>query len=226
LKQINKGREPLSLTKYRSSISHSDLNRSNIYEDFKEKTKDGCSKSESHNLRRQLLEEQGYICCYCMSRIDCNNSKIEHFKPQTKYRNLQINYQNLFLACSGGEGKIGKEQYCDSFKGEDELESINLLSSIENYIAYSKLGEISSIDSKIDNELNSILNLNNNILKRNRKESYQRLIQNMNKKGWTIKDIKHSINKYKTVDSKGKYRPYCEMIVYFLTKKLKTKGEQ
>ena len=221
MKQIIKGIEPKSLTKYRSSVTHNQLNKSNIYEDFKEKTKEGCSESENYNLRKQLLEEQGYICCYCMSRIDCNNSKIEHFKPQTKYRNFQIDYQNLFIACNGGEGKKGKEQYCDSFKGENELKDINLLLNIESFIQYSKLGEISSSNTKIEKELKIILNLNNNILKKNRKQSYQRLIQNMNKRGWTTQTIKNDISKYKKMDVNGKYYEFCEMIVYFLTKKLK-----
>jgi uncharacterized protein (TIGR02646 family) len=223
LKQIKKRIEPKSLTEYRSSISNSELEKSHIYEDFREKTKEGCSEDESYNLRKQLLEEQGYICCYCMSRIDCHNSKIEHFKPQTKYKNFQIDYQNLFIACSGGEGKKRKEQCCDSFKGENELENINLLSNIEAYIKYSKIGKISSPNKKIDNELNSRLNLNNRILKRNRKESYQRLIQNLNKRGWTNQTIKHDIYKYKNRDSNGKYYEFCEMIVYFLTKKLKSR---
>ena len=226
MKQIKKGKEPKSLTKYRSSITHSELKKSNIYEDFREKTKEGCSEYEIYNLRRQLLEEQGYICCYCMSRIDCDNSKIEHFKPQTKYRDFQIDYQNLFITCNGGEGKKGKEQYCDTFKGEDELININLLSSIEFHIQYSKLGKISSSNKKIDKELNNVLNLNNKILKQNRKETYQRLIQNLSKKDWTTKTIKDNIYKYKNMDSNGKYKPFCEMIVYFLTKKLNQKGNK
>ncbi|MEA3490539.1 MAG: retron system putative HNH endonuclease [Campylobacterota bacterium] len=225
MKQINKGTEPKSLTEYRSSITHSDLRKSNIYEDFKDKTKEGCSEDEKYNLRKQLLEEQGYICCYCMSRIDCNSSKIEHFKPQTKNRDVQIDYQNLFIACNGGEGKRKKEQYCDSFKGEDELNSINLLGAIEQYIKYSKLGDISSVDSRIDKELNTILNLNNSMLKRNRKQSYQRLIQNLNKRGWTNQTIKQDVSKYEEIDDNGKYYEFSQMIVYFLTKKLKSKGE-
>ncbi len=183
MKKIIKGVEPQSLTKYRSSIPHKNLEDSNIFEDFKEKTQEGCRENERDNLRKQLLEEQCYICCYCMSRIDCNNSKIEHFKSQENYRNLQIVYKNLFIACNGGEGKKRKEQHCDTYKGEKELKHINLLSNIESYIKYCKSGEISSSNMEINKELNDILNLNNEILKRNRKETYKRLIQNMNKKG-------------------------------------------
>ena len=37
-------------------------------------------------------------------------------------------------------------------------------------------------------------------------------------------NLKRIIRQYQNKNSKGKYRPYCEMIVYFLTKKLKSKG--
>jgi len=47
-----------------------------------------------------------------------------------------------------------------------------------------------------------------------------RVLLELDKNSWTISNLK----KYKHKNSKGKYRPYCEMIVYFLTKKLKQKG--
>ena len=46
-------------------------------------------------------------------------------------RELQIDYQNLFVSCIGGEGNKKGKQFCDSFKGEQELKSINLLTNIE-----------------------------------------------------------------------------------------------
>lgn len=33
-------------------------------------------------LRKALLQEQGYLCAYCMTKIsDAQNVKIEHFVP-------------------------------------------------------------------------------------------------------------------------------------------------
>ncbi len=210
---------------YRSTITHKNLEDSNIYEDFKEKTKEQCKEDKADNLRKQLLEEQGYICCYCMSRIDCSHSKIEHFKPQTKNRDLQIDYQNLFIACSGGEGSKAKEQFCDTKKGESALKHIDLLSSVKsiNYLKGARNISISSIDKNIDKEINDILNLNVNVLARNRREVYDRVMKNLKSRGYTIASIQKTLNYYQTQHS-GKFEPYCEMVVYFLTKKLKSKG--
>ncbi len=226
LKKITKTTEPKSLTAYRSTISHKNLEDSNIYEDFKEKTKEQCRENRADNLRKQLLQEQGYICCYCMSRIDCDNSKIEHFRPQTKNRDLQIDYQNLFIACSGGEGSKFKGQFCDTKKGEKDLNSIDLLSSIEDSVNYTKSAKnisIASNDKSIDKEINDILNLNVTVLSRNRKEAYDRVMKNLKLRGYTTTSIHKALNYYKTQHN-GKFEPYCEMIVYFLTKKLKSKG--
>jgi len=225
LKKITKSKEPKSLTAYRSTISHKNLEDSNIYEDFKEKTKEQCKEDKADNLRKQLLQEQGYICCYCMSRIDCSNSKIEHFRPQTKNRDVQIDYQNLFIACSGGEGAKGKEQFCDTKKGESELKHIDLLSSMKN-INYSKGAKdisISSTDKNIDKEINNILNLNVNTLSRNRREVYDRVMKNLKSREYTTASIQKALNYYQA-QHKGKFEPYCEMVVYFLDKKLKSKG--
>ena len=228
MKKIIKTKEPKSLTAYRSTISHKNLEDSNIYEDFKEKTKEQCREDRAENLRKQLLQEQGYICCYCMSRIDCDNSKIEHFKPQTKYRKLQIEYQNLFIACSGGEGQKHKNQFCDSKKGEEELHYIELLSSIEKRIVYKKSAKaiaIQSQDKNIDNELNSVLNLHVDVLQKNRKYVYDRVMQNLKSRGYTIANIQKILTYYQEKHN-GKFEPYCEMIVYFLRKKLQSKGKK
>ena len=225
MKQIIKSIEPISLTRYRSTISIENLEDSNIYEDYPNKKREDCANDVSENIRKQLLEEQGYICCYCMSRINCENSKIEHFKPQTKFRDLQINYQNLFVACSGGEGSPNNYQHCDSKKGEQELVGINLLTKIENQIIYNKksnLIEIDSFNANIKQDL-KILNLNLQILQKNRKSSYDKVISNLKRKGYSIPNIKKIITFYQSKNS-DKYEPYCEMIVHFLTKKLKSQG--
>jgi len=226
LKKIIKNKEPKSLTVYRSGISHKNLKDANIYEDFKEKTKEQCKENTRDNLRKQLLEEQGYICAYCMGRIDCTHSKIEHFKPQTKYRDFQIDYQNLFITCLGGEGSKGKNQFCDTFKGESELTDIDLLSQIEKKIDYSKHREsiiIKSSDTKIDRDINDVLNLNLDILQKNRKQVYDRVLKNLKAQGFTVSNIQKTLNYYQDKHN-GKFEPYCEMIVYFLLKKLKAKG--
>lgn len=227
LKRIVKTTEPKSLTNYRSTIKHEDLEKSHIYEDFPHKTKEDCDNDISENLRKHLLEEQGYICCYCMSRISCQKSKIEHFKPQTKYRAFQIDYNNLFVACLGGEGQRGRVQFCDTKKGEDEVSAINLLSNLEDDVFYEKAGKdcivIGSTNSSIEDDINTIINLNATSLQKSRRETYDRVRQKLQQKKWAISAIRQTIKYYQSKHN-GKFEPYCQMIVYFLTKKLKSKG--
>jgi uncharacterized protein (TIGR02646 family) len=215
LKKITKGKEPLSLTAYRSSISTANMQKSNIYEDYK----------ENATLRKQLLEEQGYVCCYCMSRISEKKSKIEHFKAQSLFRVLQIDYSNLFVACKGGEGT--KEHYCDTLKGNKPLNTINLALKIESDLKYTKQGKISSVIStetkmsSLTKEMNDVLNLNSTILVKNRKQTYEDF-KNNSKGKWTIAHLQKAIAYYKNKNN-SKYEPYCEMMVYLLTQKLKAK---
>jgi len=231
LKQIIKGKEPLSLIQYRASISKKDLKTLEKFDTVPSNIKD--------ELREKLLEEQGFICCYCMSRIDYNYSKIEHFKPRSIYREKQLDYSNLFIACCGTKidkkefydcktpkkKYIEKDLYCDTKKANKELNHINLLTNIENNLKYKKDGQIFSDNSNINEELNDILNLNYAILKRNREDALSQLFIELKKSNWTISNLKLTLEKYKQKNSKGKYRPYCEMIVYFLTKKLQSKGQ-
>jgi uncharacterized protein (TIGR02646 family) len=158
-----------------------------------------------------------------MSRIEERTSKIEHFKAQSKFRKLQIEYSNFFVACKGGEGM--SSQYCDTAKGNEALESVNFSSKIEDSIKYCKNGRISSKESSqtyqsaLSNEINSILNLNTKILVNNRKQTYN----DFKKRGkWRKSDLEKAISHYKSKHN-GKYEPYAEMMVYLLTKKLQSK---
>ena len=48
-------------------------------------------------LKEALLNEQGYICCYCMNGIKEDNMKVEHYKPRSIYPALKMDYTNLLL---------------------------------------------------------------------------------------------------------------------------------
>ncbi len=224
LRKINKGKEPTTLTNYRSSIPKKDLLNTDIYDGFKHKSRQDCNDNKVGNLRKQLLEEQRYICCYCMSRIDCFNSKIEHFKDQSN-RNLQINYQNLFIACKGNEGLSSKNQHCDSFKGNKNLDYIDLLSNIEKEIKYkSANGTIFSDNADINLEINEVLNLNVKILKNNRKQAAKVFLMALKKRlgtgKWHKKALKKEVHSYEKIGDDHKFKQFNAMFIYFLNKKL------
>ena len=50
-------------------------------------------------LREQMFEEQGGICCYCgcvLAKQHCSN---EHLKPKSRYVELVGEYKNMVLSC-------------------------------------------------------------------------------------------------------------------------------
>ena len=71
-----------------------------------------------NDLRIALVRAQGWLCCYCMNRITPDNSTIEHFLPQSQFKEEEVRYSNLFLACRYSRGKAKKEQHCDDKKAD------------------------------------------------------------------------------------------------------------
>ena len=57
------------------------------------------------NVKESLLSEQHFVCCYCENEINPNNSHIEHLRPQSKYPNEQLDYENLMASCEANNRK-------------------------------------------------------------------------------------------------------------------------
>ncbi len=55
--------------------------------------------SEKEPVRDMLLTDQGYLCCYCMRRIDKENMKVEHYRPQSLYPKEELVWKNLLAVC-------------------------------------------------------------------------------------------------------------------------------
>jgi len=209
MKHINKGKEPASLLAHRKKI-HAD------YDNYVEKD----------DLRDSLLEEQGHICCYCMQRISINQMKIEHRKSQSQYPELQLNYCNLLGACKGNDGEPKHlPRHCDTSKGEQEItiNPVDKLKNCEKLIKYRNNGRIYSDDPVIDKELNKIMILNTQTLVNNREAIIDQIKEDITRiKGktaaWPISEVKKKIQQYES-QTDGKYKPYCQVVVYFLKKR-------
>lgn len=110
-------------------------------------------------LRDSLLKEQGYLCAYCMSRIDNANTKIEHYVPRNNEN--ELDYKNLLAVCEGKSfDNEKKHQHCDTQKGNRTLQIDPQNEFHISQISYKPDGTIYSKDGKFDDDLNLILNLN------------------------------------------------------------------
>lgn len=174
-------------------------------------------------LRTKLLQDQGYVCCYCLKQIPekyLPKSKIEHFKSQTGFPELQLEFRNLFIACNGVGNIVGKT--CDTQKGGNELTSFNLLTSnLATLIKYTKNGTIFSTDIAIKEEINDILNLNDENLRKAREEIYtaiERIKKKCGSKGNYANSIAKVISEWSSKDSDGRHKPYYAVALYYLNK--------
>ena len=58
-------------------------------------------------LKRFLIIEQGFVCCYCGQRIFINEkTPIEHLAAKTKHKDKIFQYENLMASCSGSAKRI------------------------------------------------------------------------------------------------------------------------
>lgn len=223
MKNIQKGTEPKSLTQHR-------CNTNSNYENYAEKD----------DIRESLVAEQGGICCYCMQRIRPNleSMKIEHWLCQDKYPKRHLDYDNLLGACLGGTGKSRRDQHCDTRKGNDDIlfNPANLGHDVENLFKFLGSGLIEANNPEVQSQINDViskdtpslnhyssLNLNHPNLVRNRKavlDAFTQMLRNEK-----ARDI--DLNKY-LVDWEGKnggqLQEYCQVIIYYLRKKLKKKS--
>lgn len=215
MKLINKNNEPASLIKHRAS-KHASFD--NLYKD---------------DVRVSLLNEQGHICCYCMKRIPEANiqpsTKIEHFKCQDNYKDEELNYKNMLLACSGNQGSPEQLQTCDTYKGNKDLSfnPSNKSRNIEKLIKYKANGEIYSTDETLNEELEKVLNLNIRTLKENRRLIYEEIRNKIRNKGKKLGNktiskqfLENEKSKLLTLKSE-RYREFCMVGIYVIDRKIR-----
>lgn len=169
-----------------------------------------------HLVRNSLLNEQGYICCYCGKKIENNElSTIEHLKCKDNYKNLEMDYNNLLISCNGGreERSIRDEFFplsCDAHKDNDNIEVTPLDINCEEEFLYSDSGEIIGRSDKAERTIEK-LNLNNSNLIHLRKAALEPFVE-------LIDDIEENIIliDYYSNKQNGKYEEYSNAILGYL----------
>lgn len=176
-------------------------------------------------LRDSLYKEQGYICAYCMRRIPCKdpnsteNHKIEHIQCRDNYAIRSLDYSNMIMCCPGNIG--GSGLHCDSSKGNQDISFTPFDDHFIDTLSYnSKDGHIKSSNKKYDQEINEILNLNNYLLRINRKNTLDGVLRVLMKYNYSKSYMTRILKKWESKDEEGKFPEYCGIVVYYLKKKL------
>jgi uncharacterized protein (TIGR02646 family) len=208
MRQILKGREPASLTEYR-------LSAGTDYDGYRDKD----------TLRSCIVKEQRGLCCYCLSRIRAERDamKIEHWHCQNNYNAEQLDYSNLLGVCMGNEGAPGRDQHCDTRKGDRDLSRnpANPTHHVEDLVRFPGDGRIVSRDQAFDAELNDVLNLNLPFLMNNRIAALDALKELLAKRGQLERTAwEKLLQEWNGESTVGDLRPYCQVVVYWLRKRL------
>jgi uncharacterized protein (TIGR02646 family) len=85
-------------------------------------------------LLKQLLKEQFGLCCFCQERVAAKYL-IEHFLPQSIFKNEEVDYYNLFLCCQ-------TQGQCSDYKKEYLIGKFITHSKCESFFKYNWNGEI------------------------------------------------------------------------------------
>jgi uncharacterized protein (TIGR02646 family) len=193
---------------------------------------------EKDELRTALLKEQGFICCYCMKRVQEpteDKMVIEHFKAfaiyngQNGFPDLTLDFTNLLGSCTGGENGSKHLRHCDETKKKAELLINPMDKSMMQKIRFNSEGIVSvkeenDSDKTLNHNLNTTLNLNVQTLKEERKKIWTTLDQLLRKefggkmpsKSFINQKIRESIKQLN-----GKFEPMCQMSIYYWERKLK-----
>lgn len=176
-------------------------------------------------LRISLLKEQGYICAYCMKRIeDSSQVKIEHYIPRN--RENELDYTNLLAVCTGNEGSKREVETCDTRKKNTLLNIDPQKESDIQTISYTSLGKIKSSNPNFQEDLDNTLNLNydKGYLISNRKTTLEVLQKKLHQtfKRLSPQDVEKIYVRYlNEKKSGGKYTEYVGILLWYLKKRIR-----
>ena len=202
---INKGNEPAEWTAYRNTP--------------------GTTYQAIEPLRTALLNEQGHICAYCNRPIPVTNSenketsRIEHIQCRDNYPERQLDYTNMVVCCPGF---IDGTEHCDKSKKNHNISFTPFDPNVQQSVSYgAKEADIKSSNATWNNEIDTILKLNNKLLKKNRNETLDGVRAILDKKKWSRAHIENKLMEWTNIDNEGKYKAYCGIVIWYLNKKLR-----
>ncbi len=78
-------------------------------------TYDDLSGAPKAAVKRALMQDQGFLCCYCERRLTESDCHIEHFQPQSDPAVDPLDYGNLLCSCQN-QIKKGAPRHCGNLK--------------------------------------------------------------------------------------------------------------
>lgn len=211
--EIKKRKEPRDLIKHRKTANA---------------TYDNMPTELKHKVLKSLVEEQGYLCAYCMCKIPQEKqlfpATIEHWEAQSDTStDKALDYRNMLAVCNGNRGCGYKDgMTCDAHRGNTPLIINPLNPSTLLSIQYKSDGTIFSENSDIDNDLNKTLNLNcsQSGLVENRRKALQTMLTKIKNKAGTSDFIRYCEKELENFQSQTQKTPYVGILIWWLKKRI------
>ncbi|MDH6061526.1 TIGR02646 family protein [Chrysosporum bergii ANA360D] len=212
MKYIKKNQEPKEFSSWKALKN----------DDWKPSWDDNFQAPQKPVVHDALLQEQGFICCYCGMAITRATSHIEHLQPRSSHPHLALQYINLVASCQGESDEPPPVPvHCGHKKDnwyDEQLLVSPLIPNCAEFFRYPASGEILPTDDpdKKAAAETTIEKLALNIAK----------LQNMRKlaldaallgiEDLTDAQIQQLAQHYDQPDSHGQYTPFCQAIAYIL----------
>lgn len=169
-------------------------------------------------LKRQLVEEQGYICCYCNCRIGITGETTEHILPIDTHIQLLAEYNNLLVSCNHSRTQRHTDRtypnHCDASK-KSEILPLTPLNIILDYLFNYQVsdGSISSLDNDCTDVI-KILQLDCSKLRDNRLSALNNILFDNSGQLLTQHELELIFEDIDKKDSNGMFHPYFKCIEY------------
>lgn len=226
MRWIKKNPEPVHFINWKQNFKKAN-GREAVYDDL-------VGTDEYFQLKRSLLKEQGYICCYCEKQIgqerylrDCD---IEHFMPRhpdskmlsisecNLCKGAQLTYTNLFISCKGEDAFSA--DHCNH-KKDNWFNFKTCISpadpAIRKIFGFKLNGKI-FVKNPSGQEMANHLNLNSYVLEEQRKAALDTVLEEEFEDEDLLSDVDYVEAIVEDFDSMhdGMFTEFCSMITYCL----------
>jgi len=192
-------------------------------------------------LKDSLLDEQGFLCAYCMrGLINDSSCTIDYLKPKSSNpRENTFHYHNLLSSCSGSVSKRGrlgnhgvgyhlKEdlRHCNNKKGEKSIPISPLNSLCESRFIFSISGEILPAFGDDWEAIQTIelLGLNSSLLVRQRASAIERMLYpdlpdnegNLTNRLISREEGLKKVSQLRKKGMNNRYEPFCIALIYVI----------
>lgn len=183
------------------------------YDNFREKA----------DVLKALWKEQNGLCAFCMQQIqEAKSDKmlIEHFYPEDKYLDLLLEYRNYLGVCLGGKKGLKDLYHCDKSKKNIEISICPHDKTMMEQIKFASDGSVFTGNDQYDYEINEVLRLNLEHLRKERKAIITATQKILSKeKKITKAFLQKEINRWEK-SKDGKLQSFCQVAVSYLNKKI------